>query len=113
MPRCVEGSTDEGPGKVRDCSIATFGATRSFDNAIVSTPSSAKYCVYSRDSLNKSSSSIAVGSAFISFSHPRSQQLSWLGSRAVTLLSHPEFDPQFHAWTSAVTRRAVGRREAE
>jgi hypothetical protein len=66
---CVEVFTNEGAGRVLDGSLAVFGAPRSLDKAIVSTPSSAKYLVYSRDCFNKSSSSIAVGSAFISFSH--------------------------------------------
>ena len=56
-----EGSTGELAGEVLDVA----DARGSFDNAIVSTPSSAKYCVYSRDCCSKSSSSFAVESAFM------------------------------------------------
>src|SRR5260221_1045508 len=58
--RCSEASTGED-------AVDASEAARGLDKAIVSTPSSAKYCAYSRDCSTKSSSSFAVASGFMLF----------------------------------------------
>src|SRR5258708_28291832 len=58
--RCSEASTDED-------AVDASEVTRGLDKAIVSTPSSAKYCAYSRDCSSKSSSSLALPSGVMLF----------------------------------------------
>src|ERR1700738_5077515 len=92
--------------------LAAGRIARAGGMATVSTPSSAKYSAYSRDSCSRSSSSFAIVFEFmISIRRFRLRRFWQRSRRTVTLPLHQEFDARFRAWTSMVIRWVAERRE--